>query len=500
MVLGGGHDDAERGRFRAEAEAAANLDHPHIVPIYEVGEHDGRPFYSMKLIEGTSLAQELPRFRHDPRGAARLLALVARAVHHAHQRGLLHRDLKPANVLLDRDGQPHVTDFGLAKKIEGDGGLTQSGAIVGTPEYMAPEQARGQKGLTVAADVYALGAVLYALLTGRPPFKGAHILETLRQTIETEATPPRVHHPQVNRDLEVICLKCLEKDPAKRYGAAEALALDLERWLAVEPIVARPVGRGERLAKWVRRRPQIAALWGTVVLVAAVGLGAFAWAYGQNLESLDEANTERSNTARALVDTEKARQDALQGKKKAQDEKQIAFEATQRAKEATKTAENQTSIANNLRKLEETVRKQKERELLRAESLLYDSHFQDAYQHFLNHDLVQCRRTLDECRWDFRGLEYGCLVKQMHNKAGDLVGHVYGISSLLVSADGKRLISGSYDATIKVWDLETGKDTLTLRGHTKGVATLALGKDGKRLISGSEDQTIKVWDLDAGGP
>jgi hypothetical protein len=282
MILAGrlaSPDDVQR--FHREAEAAANLDHPNIVPIYEVGEHNGQHFFSMKLIEGGSLAQHLGRHREDPRGAARLVASVARAVHHAHQRGILHRDLKPGNILLDAPGVPHVTDFGLAKKIEADAALTQSGAIVGTPEYMAPEQARAQKGLTTAADVYSLGAVLYALLAGRPPFQGDNVLETLRQVIDTEPASLRDCHPRVERDLETVCFKCLDKDPARRYASAEALAEDLECWLNGEPVSARPAGGIERLWRWGRRNPVLAGLGASVIglalAVMAVLAGATVW-------------------------------------------------------------------------------------------------------------------------------------------------------------------------------------------------------------------------------
>src|SRR5439155_13404060 len=219
-------------RFQAEAEAVAQLDHPNIVPIYDVGSHRGRHFFSMKLFDGGSLADEPARFVADPRAAARLVAEIARAVHHAHQRGILHRDLKPSNILLDPEGQPHVTDFGLAKRLTGDGALSLSGSIVGTPQYMSPEQAAGQRSaITTAADVYGLGAIFYATLTGRPPFQSDSVLETLEQVRERAPERLSLINHRVDRDLETICLKCLEKDPKRRYDSAAALADDLERYL-----------------------------------------------------------------------------------------------------------------------------------------------------------------------------------------------------------------------------------------------------------------------------
>lgn len=277
MILAGQlAGEAEVKRFLVEAEAAANLDHPNIVPIYEVGEHEGQHYFSMKLVEGESLARGIDRFRADPKAAARVTATTARAVHYAHQRGILHRDLKPANILMDAEGRPHVTDFGLAKRVEGGSDLTQSGAVMGTPSYMAPEQAAGT-GLTTAADVYSLGAVLSHLLTGRPPFLGATPLETLRQVTEQEPARPRSLSRLVDQDLETICLKCLEKDPARRYGSAEALAEDLERWLGHEPILARRIGMGGRLARWCRRHPvsSVATAGAAVVVLGLIGY--FQW-------------------------------------------------------------------------------------------------------------------------------------------------------------------------------------------------------------------------------
>ena len=272
-VLAGGD---ELRRFQNEAEAVALLDHPGVVPVYEVGEHDGQRYFSMKLVPGGSLADRLTAYKDDPKAAATLLAEVAEAVHHAHMRGILHRDLKPANILIDDQGHPHVTDFGLAKRVQADAEVTASGAVLGTPAYMAPEQATGRRGsITTATDVHGLGSVLYALLTGRAPFRAGGVADTLTMVREQPPEPPRKINPKVSRDLEVICLKCLEKDPRRRYSSAQALADDLHRWLRHEPILARRAGVWERAAKWTRRRPAAAALVAVsgVAALTLVGLG-----------------------------------------------------------------------------------------------------------------------------------------------------------------------------------------------------------------------------------
>jgi tetratricopeptide (TPR) repeat protein len=264
--------DDELRRFQNEAEAVALLDHPGVVPVYEVGEHGGQHYFSMKLVPGGSLVPLTDRYKDDPRAAARLVAEAAEAVAHAHARGILHRDLKPANILVDAEGHPHVTDFGLARKVAADVELTQSGAILGTPAYMSPEQATGHRGaVTTASDVYGLGAVLYALLTGRGPFGGDSVMETLDAVRNTPPEPPRRLNAALPRDLETICLKCLEKDPRRRYPTAHALADDLTAWLDSRPIAARRVGAAERAWLWCRRKPAVAALAAAVALAIVVG-------------------------------------------------------------------------------------------------------------------------------------------------------------------------------------------------------------------------------------
>jgi hypothetical protein len=254
MILSGDMaGPADLLRFRSEAEATAALRHPHIVCVHEVGEVNGRPYFSMDLIEGPSLAQRLADGPLPGRVAAGYVAKIARAIQHAHDHHILHRDLKPSNVLLDPEDQPHVTDFGLAKRLDHTTLHTQTGAILGTPSYLAPEQAAGKKGLTPAADVYGLGALLYELLTGRPPFRAETPVDTLLQVLESPPAPPRLLNPKLDRDLETICLKCLEKDPRRRYASAEALAADLERYLAGESVQARSANLMGRIALALER-------------------------------------------------------------------------------------------------------------------------------------------------------------------------------------------------------------------------------------------------------
>jgi serine/threonine-protein kinase len=268
---------ADIARFRGEAESAARLDHPHIVPVHQVGECDGQPYFTMKLVEGTNLARRLANGPMAPREAARLLAPICRAVHYAHQQGVLHRDIKPSNILIDLAGQPHVTDFGLAKRLHEGAGLTRSGAILGTPSHMAPEQAAGSRGqIGPATDVFSLGTVLYQMLTGRPPFQAATAVETVLLVLEQEPLPPRLLNPKADSELELIALKCLQKPPDLRYPSAAALADDLEAYLAGEPIAAQAGSIVAVLSRMLRETHHAAVLenwgllwmWHSLVLLA----------------------------------------------------------------------------------------------------------------------------------------------------------------------------------------------------------------------------------------
>jgi WD40 repeat protein len=463
MILAGQlASPADIRRFRTEAENVAALDHPHLVPVYEVGEHEGQHFFSMKLIDGGSRAQKAPRLTRDPRAAARLLAVVARAVHDAHQRGILHRDLKPANVLLDANGLPHVTDFGLARRIEGEARLSQTGAIVGTPSYMAPEQAAAPRALTTAADIYGLGAILYELLTGRPPFQGETPLDVLAQVLEKEPAPPRSVNAAVPRDLETICLKCLEKQPSRRYGSAEALADDLERFLRGEPIRARTAGPLERGLKWARRRPTAAAL----VVVSGVAVLALLGVVAVYTVLLREA--------------------------------------FQTSEERRQQAERDNQRAN-----------QRERDARRN---LYASQIALAQAAWRDGEIDRLLRLLDGQRpgpgdEDLRHFEWHHLWRLCHDELRTFRGHADPVGCVAFSPGGNRIASTGY-GTIKVWDPAGGRELLALaRQRKEDMLPLAFSPDGKllagadveitttktgRTTATSEAWVVRLWDAATG--
>ncbi|HYG22499.1 MAG TPA: serine/threonine-protein kinase [Verrucomicrobiae bacterium] len=295
---------ADLARFRREAEAAAKLDHPRIVPIYEVGEHEANPFLVMRYIPGWSLAEKLPEFTNasDVRAgqiqSARILATMARAVHYAHGRGVLHRDLKPSNILLDRDLEPYLSDFGIAQLADQESALTQTAELIGTPSYMSPEQAAGKR-VDCRADIYSLGAILYEILTGRPPFQGARPVETLRQVIHDEPLNPRAINCRSDPELSIVALKCIDKDPARRYPTAIAFAEDLERWLRREPVLAHAPSPALRARRWLARNPLLA------LLIAGLVVGITVTSY---LLVRTQEEQRRKSIALAILRTESARQ------------------------------------------------------------------------------------------------------------------------------------------------------------------------------------------------
>ncbi|MGH7970596.1 MAG: WD40 repeat domain-containing serine/threonine protein kinase, partial [Limisphaerales bacterium] len=310
VLLFGGH--AGKGlaqRFRTEAAAAASLQHPNIVAIHEVNAHEGQPFFVMDFVDGQSLARlnsecEV-RNAEWLRRAVRYVKTVAEAIQYAHERGILHRDLKPSNVLIDPFDQPRVTDFGLAKRLHHDSELTLSGQVLGSPNYMPPEQAAAKHGLVGRrSDVYSLGAILYHLLTGRPPFVGETLTDTLQEVLNTEPLSPRLLNPSVPRDLETLCLKCLEKEPARRYQTAQALAEDLERFLRDEPIQARPVGPAEKVWRWCRRNPALASLGASLVVVFTLGFTGTLWQSRKAMNSARAETEQRRLAEQNLYDSD----------------------------------------------------------------------------------------------------------------------------------------------------------------------------------------------------
>ncbi len=462
-------------RFHAEAETAAHLDHPNIVPIYEIGEHDGQHYFSMKLVEGRSLdqfnAECGERNVEWVRRSAELVAAIGRAVHYAHQHGVLHRDLKPHNIVLDAQGLPNLTDFGLAKLLQQDTGLTMSEAVMGSPAFMAPEQAAGKaKHLTTAADVYSLGAILYALVTGRPPFVGETALETMRLVLEREPPSPRALNPALDRDLEIICLKCLAKEPARRYGSAEALAEDLEKWLRNEPITARRVSDAERIWLWCRRQPVRAGLTGALLVVALIGLTGI-------LSQWHRAEQER---ARALEAKNRAEQNEYAASialaQNLIDQKQ--FGRARGILEATNTARWRGWEWGWLeRTCQADVMK-----LSGPDELGFVTFSPDGGM--LAAGCVNSTPLV----WDFH-------TGQLKHT---LRGHTSIACAGNFSPDGRRLVTASWDKTARVWDLATGQAIHILKGHDAELYAAKFSPDGKTIATGCLDGKVRLWDAESG--
>jgi WD40 repeat protein/serine/threonine protein kinase len=462
-------------RFKAEAEAAASLSHPNIVPIYEIGEHQGQHYFSMGLIEGPNLREALrqaesadfpsaaspgpsprspdaaggsPRVERDsdwqiaksqtaslrghPREAARLLSTLARAVHYAHQRGVLHRDIKPSNILLDAYGTPHLTDFGLAKLVEKESTLTHTNAVMGTPAYMSPEQARGEtRNVTTAADVYGLGAVLYETLTGTPPFAGGTSMETIRQVLEHEPRRPSIFNPGVDRDLETICLKCLQKNPAQRYASAESLAEDLDSWLRHEPIKSRPIGQGEKLWRWCRRKPALAGMAAAALLFAALGMAGVTWQWRR-------ANAKANESRQRLA---------------------------------------QFQIANGLR--------------LQASEDLFGALpcFAEALK----------LQDIEEPAGQIHRLRIAAGFRQLP-KLVNFWSYPEALLGGYFSPNGKRLFITHENGEGRIWETETGQPLMPPLAHKSYISHAEFSADGSRLLTFSFDGTVCIWNSQNGLP
>jgi WD40 repeat protein/serine/threonine protein kinase len=522
-------------RFRREAEAAAALEHPHIVPVYEVGEYEGRCYFSMKWIDGGSLAQTLRSSPSPlrPNEAAHLVAAIARAVHHAHQHGILHRDLKPANILLqkrittehtentekktkeeekdrerdrEKDGAaaegslssfpcvpwcevlPMVTDFGLAKRVSGDGVPTRSGVVVGTPSYMAPEQAGGCKGLTVAVDVWGLGAILYELLTERPPFQGESTLDVLRQVQEQEPERPRTLNAKVDRDLETICLKCLRKEPQGRYRSAEALADDLTRWLRGEPIQARPVGRAERVAKWARRRPSIAALAAALVLLTLTALPLVGWHWYGKVTARREAEEQKRRADRLVV--------------------RLLVDRELKLLDKGQLSRGMLGLTNVLDRLNEAGFRPGEADELRHPILANLGAWYERLcplRNLLPHGGPVFAAVFRPDGQGMATLDAGGRLRLWEASGAleneRLVGRGAPLAAAAFSADARWLATASTDGRVRVWDVETGEllHAAAVPGRLRNGPIRAVAVHSHRWVAAGNDKgRLGLWDTASG--
>ena len=449
---------ADLRRFQIEAEAVAQLDHPNIVPIYEVGQSDDQPYFSMKLIEGGNLSRHIERLKHYPKHVARLMVKVAQAVHYAHQRTILHRDLKPSNILIGGHDEPFVTDFGLAKRIEPGAASAETAteAVMGTPAYMPPEQARGgTKSVTTAADVYSLGATLYETLTGRPPFLGGSIPETLRQVLEQEPTPPRSLNPKLDRDLETICLKCLEKEPAPRYLTADALAEDLDRRLPGAPILGRHVNAWERAVKLVRRRPAQSAL------VLAAGPGRRGTARRRGLVHLPPGAPPDGGGARPLC----RRHATRRCRAFANDQ----FPRVEALVDAYKP--DQTRGRDDPRGFEWHYL----RAVADPEPMIVSA---------LKGTVLDVKFSPDGSLFATAGLDGIARIWETSSgrELRRLVGHSAPVQTVGFDPRGGSIATGSYDKTVKLWELATGRLIRTFGPFSEIVSTALYSPDGRTLV------------------
>jgi serine/threonine protein kinase/WD40 repeat protein len=492
MIRGGQFAENEDiDRFRSEATAAAKLDHPGIVPVYEVGEQNGHHFYSMGYVEGGSLAGRMLEGPLPNQQCAELLSKIADAVHYAHEHGVIHRDIKPANILLDQNGQPRVTDFGLAKISKGSSDLTRSGQVLGTPSFMPPEQAASQaNAVSPASDVYSLGALLYAMLTGRPPFQAATPIETLLQVQKQEPVSPRQFNANISIDLETITLKCLDKSPARRYPSAQALSQELHRYLDGKPILARPVSSAEHLWRWCRRNPVVAAMASIAsILLIALTIGSV-WAYLREVSFQEDLKD-------ALQQETLAKNDAIQAKEEEQIAKNEANDAARRADEARIEKERQAAIAEQEKERAKASEAATRRNLYVADAARVDSLIKES-------NLVRAKSILERHiptspdEEDLRGFDWYYHWNQVKQEKAKFQ-FKKPVETICLSRDERTLAVGCEGGRVYLLDLETQKiqKEYPFFLNEEHWSTLAfVGED--RLVGHGQQGSFKLWNLSNG--
>jgi len=501
MILSGAHaSDDDMQRFQIEAEAVAKLQHANIVQIYEVSEHEGRPYIALEYADGGSLDQKISGTPQNAQESARLIETLARAISLAHQQEIIHRDLKPANILLTEDGEPKITDFGLAKRLDEDSSQTKSGAVMGTPSYMAPEQAASSaKTLGPAADTYALGAILYHMLTGRPPFQAETQLDTIMQVIGEEPIAPRRLNSTLPVDLETITLKCLQKDIGRRYESAEALAEDLRRFLAREPIQARPVSLVERSWKWARRRPAIAGLIGVSMVALLIVIVGGLWVNTSLKREKDDAQLARQ-------EAEASEADAKKGRREAESARMQAAVSLARILQSQPPHEAVPWLADDLRRSLEAGPQQ---DLKNRLSSMVLASLKPSSIHFMESDAVTAFKINPADTFFTVGMANGD-IQRFDLATGQRMGKpIYNggaVSQLEIDPASKNLMAVIQilenpvlqipgKSLVRLWDLETGKKA-PLRIDCEEIPRIRFSSDGRTILIAVADR-VELWDVES---